>query len=89
MKPWEVQEVVGVIGVFTLITVVIAMVVWQVGAGLRAKAALAREAAYQELAGRAVAAQEGAQRELVEIGARVGELRGRVDSVERLLKEIE
>ncbi|MCG8914446.1 hypothetical protein L6E12_01370 [Actinokineospora sp. PR83] len=89
MKPWGIQEIAGVIGVFTLVTVVIGVTIWQLGTSWRAKAALAREASYRQLAERTVVAQEETRRELAEITARFGDLQQRVDSVERILKEIE
>ncbi|WHT17423.1 hypothetical protein N8J89_30460 [Crossiella sp. CA-258035] len=80
VRAW--QELVGVFGVFTLITVVLTVIIWQSFISVRAKASAAREQAYQELAARAVAAQEQTARELTEVQARLA-------SVERILREVE
>ncbi|MCK2239803.1 MULTISPECIES: hypothetical protein [unclassified Crossiella] len=87
VRAW--QELVGVFGVFTLITVVLTVIIWQSFISVRAKASAAREQAYQELAARAVAAQEDTARELTEARAQLAELQTRLASVERILREVE
>ncbi|SES40771.1 hypothetical protein [Actinokineospora terrae] len=79
------QEVVGVVGVFVLLTVI----VWQVAASVRARAAVTRDAAYRDLAQRAVSAQEALVAELAETRAQLTDLRTRLGSVERVLTEVE
>lgn len=80
VRDW--QELLGVFGLFTLITVVLTVVIWQTFISVRAKASAAREQAYRELAARAVAAQEETARELAEVKAKLA-------NVERVLREVE
>lgn len=75
-------EVAGVVGVFVLLTVVIAVAITQVAATWRAKAVLAREDEYRKLAERSVSSQENIERQLVDMQARLR-------SVEKVLKEVE
>ncbi|WP_086822906.1 hypothetical protein [Streptomyces sp. NRRL B-24572] len=75
-------EVVGAAGLFLLITIVITVVVWQLGATHRAKAALAREGEYRRLAEAAVDVQQRTERQLEKV-------RERLESMERILKEVE
>ncbi|MFD9698255.1 hypothetical protein [Lentzea sp. NPDC059081] len=82
MSPYDWQEIIGVVGVFVLITTVTTVLVWQLAATWRAKAALSRESEYRALAERAVQAQENSERKLDEMGERLR-------SVERILKEVE
>ncbi|MEU7474515.1 hypothetical protein AB0A63_00940 [Lentzea sp. NPDC042327] len=82
MSPYDWQEIIGVVGVFVLITAVTTVLIWQLAATWRAKAALARENEYRALAERAVQAQESSERKL-------DELQERMRSVERILKEVE
>lgn len=79
------QEIVGVIGVFALIIVII----WQLAATWRAKAQLSREKEYRTIADRSVLVQEGTERQLVEISGRLTEMQSRLKSLERVLKEVE
>lgn len=75
-------EVVGAVGLFLLITVVLTVIIWQFGATYRAKAVLAREGEYRKLAEAAVEVQKDTERQL-------DALRGRMESLERILKEVE
>ncbi|MFE7564170.1 hypothetical protein [Kitasatospora sp. NPDC057500] len=75
-------EVVGALGLFLLVTVVLAVVVWQFGATYRAKALLAREGEYRRLAEAAVGVQQDTERQLSDV-------RQRLASLERILKEVE
>ncbi|MFD8497489.1 hypothetical protein [Amycolatopsis sp. NPDC059657] len=75
-------EVAGVIGIFVLLTVVIAVAISQVAATWRAKAVLAREEEYRKLAERAVSSQENIERQLAD-------MQTRLKSVEKVLKEVE
>nr|WP_042195639.1 hypothetical protein [Kibdelosporangium sp. MJ126-NF4]CEL22135.1 conserved hypothetical protein; putative secreted protein [Kibdelosporangium sp. MJ126-NF4]CTQ92916.1 conserved hypothetical protein; putative secreted protein [Kibdelosporangium sp. MJ126-NF4] len=83
------QEVIGVVGVFVLITVVLTVTIWQLAATWRAKANLAREQEYRTIAEGAVAAQQEVRRELAELNRQLTELRTRVDSVHRILSDVE
>ncbi|SDY18662.1 hypothetical protein SAMN05421504_104811 [Amycolatopsis xylanica] len=75
-------EVAGVIGIFVLLTVVIAVAISQFAATWRAKAVLAREEEYRKLAERAVSSQESIERQLAD-------MQERLRSVEKVLKEVE
>ena len=82
MSDTDWQEVIGTIGIFILVTSVIVVSIWQVAATARARAVLAREKEYRQLADRAVVVQEATERQL-------GEMQARLTSVERLLKDVE
>jgi TolA-binding protein len=83
------QEVVGVIGIFVLLTCVITVAIWQVAASVRAKANIAREAAYQSLAERAVTAQESVDKQLADARTQITELQTRLTEMERILSQVE
>ncbi|WP_406300108.1 hypothetical protein OG948_33700 [Embleya sp. NBC_00888] len=90
------QEIIGVIGVFALVTSVITVGIWQLAATWRAKAQLARESEYRSIADRAVLVQEGTERQLTAITDQLKQTKGqletvheRLESVERILKEVE
>lgn len=83
------QEIIGVIGVFALIISVITVTIWQLAATWRAKAKLAREKEYRTIADRAVLVQEGMERQLSEVSAQLTEMQRRLESLERVLKEVE
>jgi Tfp pilus assembly protein PilO len=89
MNEHEWQEAIGTIGVFVLLITVVLTVLWQMGSSRRAKALLARESEYRELAQAAVTGQQGIERQLAEIRGQVSDLRSRTDSVERILKDVE
>ncbi|MFI5836572.1 hypothetical protein ACIA5A_23120 [Micromonospora sp. NPDC051300] len=79
----------AIIGLFILVTAVVTVLIWHRSATIRAKAQLVREQEYRQLAEGAVAAQERADRHLTEINSQLQEVRGRLDSFERILKEVE
>ncbi|GAA3398198.1 hypothetical protein [Cryptosporangium minutisporangium] len=85
MDGHEMAEVVGTVGIFTFITVV----VWQLFATWRAKAALVREAEYRELAARLVTGQEESNRQLADLSGQLSDLRTRMTQLERVLTEVE
>jgi hypothetical protein len=78
-------EVVGAFGLFTVITVAI----WQFAASWRAKVQLSREGAYQKLADSAMVVQEHTDIQLREIKLHLEDVRNRLASLERILKEVE
>lgn len=82
-------EVIGAIGLFTLVITVVTVVIVQVAATLRARATVSREAEYKTLAEAAVRAQEGTERQLAELGQRLVTMESRMTSLERLLKEVD
>ncbi|MFJ9852926.1 hypothetical protein [Streptomyces sp. NPDC101150] len=69
------QEVIATIGIFVLLTVVAVTIIRQVAIGQRAKAQLAREAAYKKLVEDSAAGQERIER--------------RLEAIERVLKDVE
>ena len=85
MDGHEVAEVVGAIGIFTIITITI----WQLFATWRAKAALTREAEYRDLAARAVRSHEESNRQLADLSEQLSDLRTRMTQLERVLTEVE
>lgn len=83
------QEVIGTIGVFLLVTVVITVSIWQLASTRRAKAMLAREDEYRKIADRTVLVQETTERHLAELGGRLAEMQSRLQALERVLKDVE
>jgi hypothetical protein len=81
--------VAAIIGLFILVTAVVTVLVWHRSATTRAKVQLVREKEYREIAEGAVAAQDRADRQLTEINSQLQEMRGRLDSFERILKDVE
>lgn len=82
-------EVVGALGLFLLITTVVAVTIWQLGAAWRAKVLLSREDAYRTLAESAVKSQENSERALAEMSEQLTALSSRLANVERILSEVE
>ncbi|MDW5324813.1 hypothetical protein [Plantactinospora sp. KLBMP9567] len=78
-----------VLGIFTLATTVVVVVIWQAFATWPARATLAREREYRALAETAVATQEKTERRLEEVTGQLAEIRDRVTALERLLREVE
>ena len=89
MSAQDWSQVVGTIGVFALVISVVIVGIWQLAATLRARATLAREREYRTLADRSALVQESTERQLAEIGGRLAEMQTRLQSVERVLKEVE
>jgi biopolymer transport protein ExbB/TolQ len=83
------QEIIGVIGVFVLIIAVITMSIWQLGATLRAKAALRRDQDYRNLVEKAVQAQENSERQLAELNGQLAEVHQRMRKIEHILQQVE
>ncbi|MGW3959158.1 hypothetical protein ACWED2_05000 [Amycolatopsis sp. NPDC005003] len=76
------QEILGVVGIFVLITVVLSIAIVQLASTWRAKAKLAREHEYRALAETAVRTQEETER-------RLRDVQDRLRSIERVLKEVD
>ncbi|OLT13995.1 hypothetical protein BJF79_19420 [Actinomadura sp. CNU-125] len=89
MDAQDMTEVVGAIGVFAIITTLIIVVVVQVGATMRARATLAREAEYRRLAEEGVKTQEGIERRLTENGRHLAAMEKRMESLEDILQSVE
>lgn len=77
-----------VLGLFALITLIAVVIIWQVFSVARAKASAAREQAYQQLAARATETQERIANDLGRATEDLGELRQRVATIEKLLREV-
>jgi hypothetical protein len=82
-------EIAGAIGISLVVASVLTTLIWQFGATIRARAALAREQEYRRLAEKSVAAQEAAEQRLGELTDRLGDIRSRVDSLDRILKQVD
>ncbi|MEV4753991.1 hypothetical protein AB0J86_02595 [Micromonospora sp. NPDC049559] len=89
MDGHELTEVVGAVGIFTLLTTVIAVTIVQIARTWRAKALLAREQAYQQLAENAANGQQETARQLAELGDRLVSMEARMAKLERVLQEVE
>ncbi len=73
--------IVFVLGVCVLITIIIVVVVWQLFGTWRARASLAREEAYRKLVEDTASAQR-------QIAGDLSDLRARVETIEKLLREV-
>ena len=84
--------IVFVLGIVAAITVVIVVIAWQIlgigKASTIAEKELARDGAYRALAEEATAAQQALAEEQRKIARDVADLRERMVSVERMLKEV-
>ncbi len=89
MSATDWQEIIGTIGVFSLIAIVIVVSIWQFASTRRAKIVLARESEYRRIADKSLLVQESVERHLAELGGRVAEMQTRMQTLERLLKEVE
>jgi nitrogen fixation protein FixH len=84
----EALGVVFVLGLLTLIAAVGVVLMWQIFATWRAKASVAREEAYQQLAERATTAAQQAVENQKQMSANMEEVRARVTSIEQILRDI-
>lgn len=89
MSTTDWQEIIGTIGIFSLIAIVIVVSIWQFASTRRAKIVLAREDEYRRIADRSLLVQESVERQLAELGGRVAEMQTRLQTLERVLKEVE
>lgn len=89
MNEHEWQEIIGAIGLFALLIIVVTMTLWYVTTGRRSRSALAREDELKALAEQAVAGQQRTERQLAELGEQLTDLQGRTGSLERILKDVE
>ncbi|MGW7410974.1 hypothetical protein [Streptomyces sp. NPDC054863] len=83
------QEIIGAIGLFGLLMVVVTIVIWHCAATWRARAILARDYEYRTLAEKTARTQSETEQHLSGINDRLAEMQSRMESVERMLKEIE
>jgi hypothetical protein len=89
MSEHDWTEVVGAIGIFTLLVSVITVTIVQVAKTRRARVVGAREEEYRRLAQTAVQAQESAARVLATLDDRLGGMESRLVSLERVLKDVD
>ncbi|GAA4504788.1 hypothetical protein GCM10023191_059710 [Actinoallomurus oryzae] len=85
MNGHALAEVVGAAGLST----VIAVTIWQIAAIWRAKVLSPREGRYHQLAETTAAVQERTDLQLREITLVLEDMRARLASLERILKEVE
>jgi hypothetical protein len=83
------QEVIGAAGFIGVTVVVVTIVIWHLASTWRARAILAREHQYRTLAEKSVRIQEATQQHLAGIDGQLADVQNRMQSVERILKEIE
>ncbi|MCP2341356.1 hypothetical protein [Actinomadura rupiterrae] len=89
MDGHDLAEVAGAIGIFAFITTVVTVIIMQVGATVRARAALAREDEYRRMAQDGLETQQAIERQLAETARSLGEMEKRMDSLERVLLTVE
>ncbi|MFD7840646.1 hypothetical protein [Streptomyces sp. NPDC059761] len=89
MTLYDPDAIVWTLGVLVLIVPVLIVAIRQSGATARTKAQLAREREFQRLTELALNTQELTEHKLGEIALQLEEIRTRVTSVERSLREIE
>jgi hypothetical protein len=82
-------EAVGGAFLFLGITTIICVLIWQLAASWRARASLARDRESREAIESALQLQEPLQDNLKELNRRITHLQSTVDSLHRLLAEIE
>ncbi|MET9775337.1 hypothetical protein ABZ023_13945 [Streptomyces sp. NPDC006367] len=86
---YDLNGIIITLGVLLLLTPVIIVALRQIGKTQRAKAVLAREQEYRRLTEMALTTQELLDQRLSEISAQLGDVRARVESMERTLKDVE
>lgn len=74
--------------VLTLATVVLVTLIIQLASSWRARAALAREDEYRQVAAGAVAAQSAASEAGRKLGEELADVRMRLQSIEKLLRDV-
>lgn len=73
----------------TLIAVMLVAVIWQVGGAVRARASAAREDAYRDLTKKSSEIQTQTSAELGSIAADLTDIKTRLTSMERMMREVE
>ncbi|MFI6285408.1 hypothetical protein ACIBCM_11735 [Streptomyces sp. NPDC051018] len=86
MNEHEWQEIIGTIGLFCLVIIVVTLTVWHFTGGRRSRA---REETLKQLAEQMSAGQQRTERQLSELTGRVTELQGRTGALEKILKDVE
>lgn len=83
------QEVIGAVGFIGVTVAVVTIVIWHLASTWRARAILARDYQYRTLAEKSVRLQEATEQRLAGIDGQLADVQNRMQSVERILKEIE
>lgn len=89
MSGHELAEVVGAACALLGISAVICIAIWQLAATRRAKVMVLREQEYKDLAKRVAAVIEENENQLADLNSRLAKVQSQVDSMEKLLKDIE
>lgn len=89
MTAYEWQEVIGVIGMFALLILVVTVTIWQIGATARTKAILKQAEEHRALAETSFKAHAETREQLSELKDSVGDIQSRMANLERILKEVD
>ncbi|MEV5574329.1 hypothetical protein AB0L06_30210 [Spirillospora sp. NPDC052269] len=89
MDGHDLAEVAGAIGIFAFVTTVVTVIIVQLGATVRARAALAREAEFRRIAETSLATQREIEKQLTESARSLGEMQKRMDALEKILLTVE
>ena len=82
-------EIVGAIGLLALVITVVTVTLVQLGSIWRARVSVRREQEYRALAEQVLATQSNSERQLAVLNVQLGEISVRLESIERILKEVE
>jgi DNA-binding transcriptional ArsR family regulator len=86
---WVLKDTTAITGLFVLLTIVITVGIRQYAGIRRARAADGSQRDYRKLAESALLLQENIGHQLHDIAVQLADLAGRVESMERILKEVE
>lgn len=89
MNDHEWQEVIGAIGLFALLLIVVTLTLWHFTVGRRAREARADKNEYRRLAAESVEGQQRTEKQLADLGRQLTDLQSRTGSLERILKDVE
>jgi hypothetical protein len=80
--------VAAIVSSFFGATVILGLIIWQVGTTWRARMSVAREAAYQQLATEATQTQARTANAVELANVTLSDVRARLTEIERVLKEV-
>lgn len=89
MNEHEWQEVIGAVGLFALLLIVVSLTLWHFTVGRRSREARDERNEYRRLATDAVEGQRRTERQLADLGRQLTDLQSRTGSLERILKDVE
>jgi hypothetical protein len=84
----EWPEAMIAVGGIAMVTIIVAIAIWQVLLSWRTRMSIAREEAYRKLAEESVAAQRQAGEGLRDTATKLTQLEQRTSELERMLKEV-